>query len=346
MVDKTTTSMPSDLASSSRQGSTTVQSPSRSSQRTRVFERASCRVGPMDPDVAIRVSGVSKSFGEQKVLDGIQLDVRRGELLAILGGSGSGKSTLLRHMTGALTPDSGQVIVNLPQLFGEAIDLARMTSQQRDEYRMSIGVLFQSGALFNSMSVADNVALPMRMHADLPEETIDIAVKIKLELVGLLSAAERMPAELSGGMKKRAGLARAMALDPQLLFYDEPSAGLDPITTAQIDELMLALNRELNVTSVVVTHEMESAFRIASRMVLLDQGRFIAAGTPEEFKNSTNPHVRQFVAGQTKGPLTDESERSEDYEEALLGPPPRNGNGNGSHPSGGASANPNGPENL
>jgi phospholipid/cholesterol/gamma-HCH transport system ATP-binding protein len=179
------------------------------------------------------------------------------------------------------------------------------------------------------MSVADNVALPMRMHADLPEETIDIAVKIKLELVGLMAAGEKMPAELSGGMKKRAGLARAMALDPQLLFYDEPSAGLDPITTAQIDELMVALNRELHVTSVVVTHEMESAFRIASRMVLLDQGRFIAAGTAQEFRDSTNPHVRQFVAGHTTGPFTDGTGRSEDYEEALLGPSPRSGTANG-----------------
>ena len=310
-------------------GSTTVFSgtSSRNEQRTRVFEHATCRVGQMDENVAIRVSGVSKSFGEQKVLDSIHLDVRRGELLVILGGSGSGKSTLLRHMTGALTPDSGQVIVNLPDLFGEAIDLVRMTSVQRDEYRKSIGVLFQSGALFNSMSVADNVALPMRMHADLPEETIDIAVKIKLELVGLLAASDRMPAQLSGGMKKRAGLARAMSLDPQLLFYDEPSAGLDPITTAQIDELMLALNRELHVTSVVVTHEMESAFRIASRMVLLDKGRFIAAGTPEEFRNSTDPHVRQFVSGHTEGPFTAGTERSDDYEEALLGPLPQNGAG-------------------
>ena len=255
--------------------------------------------------------------------------MRRGELLAILGGSGSGKSTLLRLMTGALTPEEGRMIVNLPDFFGQAIDPGKMTTQQRDEYRKSIGVLFQSGALFNSMSVFDNIALPMRMHADLPEETIDIAVKIKLELVGLLAAGEKMPAELSGGMKKRAGLARAMALDPQLLFYDEPSAGLDPITTAQIDELMVALNRELHVTSVVVTHEMESAFRIASRMVLLDQGRFIAAGTAEEFKTSTNPHVRQFVTGHTQGPFTDGTGRSEDYEEALLGPPPRNGTGNG-----------------
>ena len=327
MVHKTIPRLPEE--SPLRDAERPVLTASRNERRTRVFERAECRVGQMDEKVAVRVSGVTKRFGDNVVLDGIHLDVHRGELLVILGGSGSGKSTLLRLMTGALTPDSGQVIVNLPELFGEAIDLARMTPAQRDEYRKSIGVLFQSGALFNSMSVADNVALPMRMHGELPEETIDIAVKIKLELVGLLSAGEKMPAELSGGMKKRAGLARAMALDPQILFYDEPSAGLDPITTAQIDELMVALNRELHVTSVVVTHEMESAFRIASRMVLLDKGQFIAAGTAEEFRSSDNPHVRQFVAGHTKGPFTDGTERSDDYEEALLGPPPRNGTGNG-----------------
>src|SRR5690606_10983056 len=176
----------------------------------------------------------------------------------------------------------------------------------------NIGVLFQSGALFNSMSVFDNVALPMRMHADLAEETIDISVKIKLELVGLREAADRMPAEISGGMKKRAGLARALSLDPQLLFYDEPSAGLDPITSAQVDQLMVDLNRELGVTSVVVTHEMDSAFRIATRMVLLDQGKFIAHGTPDEFRQSDDPHVRQFVQGLTDGPFTDRREDSHD----------------------------------
>lgn len=293
---------------------------SRSSARSRVFEDAKCRVGELDNDIAIRVAGVTKRFDDQVVLDRINLDVRRGEVLAILGGSGSGKSTLLRLMTGALAPDEGQIIVNLPDRFGEAVDLAKMTPAQRDEYRKNIGVLFQSGALFNSMSIFDNIALPIRMHADLAEETIDISVKIKLELVGLREAAQRMPAEISGGMKKRAGLARALSLDPQLLFYDEPSAGLDPITTAQIDQLMTDLNRELGVTSVVVTHEMESAFRIASRMVLLDGGKFIAAGTPDEFRKSRDGHIRQFVDGLTDGPFTDQRETSEDYAEALLGP--------------------------
>src|SRR5258708_18329291 len=180
-----------------------------------------------------------------------------------------------------------------------------MTPDETDAYRRSIGVLFQSSALFNSMSVADNVALPLREPTDLPEETIGILVKIKLELVDLREHADKMPAELSGGMKKRAGLARAIALDPQILFYDEPSAGLDPVTSAEIDQLIIDLNQKLGVTSVVVTHEMDSAFRIAHRMVLLDRGKFIVSGTPEEMKASQNPLVHQFINGLAEGPLTD-----------------------------------------
>src|SRR5262249_22414286 len=180
-----------------------------------------------------------------------------------------------------------------------------------------LGWLFQSGALFNSMSVADNVALPLREHTDLAEPTIDIMVKIKLELVGLRKHAEKMPSELSGGMKKRAGLARAIALDPKILFYDEPSAGLDPVTSHEIDILISDLNRKLGVTSVVVTHEMDSAFRIADRMVLLDRGKFIVSGTPDEMRNSTDPLVRQFVHGLIEGPLT-ERRRADGYEDDLL----------------------------
>ena len=167
------------------------------------------------------------------------------------------------------------------------------------------------------MSVAENVALPLREHTDLAEPTIDIMVKIKLELVGLREHADKMPSELSGGMKKRAGLARAIALDPKILFYDEPSAGLDPVTSAEIDQLIIDLNRKLGVTSVVVTHEMDSAFRIADRMVLLDRGKFIVSGTGEEMKNNPDPLVRQFVHGLTEGPLTDRR-RAGGYESDLL----------------------------
>src|SRR5439155_2657662 len=222
-------------------------------------------------DIAIKVDAVTKVYSGRVILDAIKLDVYQGETLVILGGSGSGKSTLLRLMIGNVRPDGGDVI-------GLGKSLCNMTSKELDDYRRSIGVLFQSGALFNSMSVADNVALPLREHTDLAEPTIDIMVKIKLELVGLREHADKMPSELSGGMKKRAGLARAIALDPKILFYDEPSAGLDPVTTSEIDQLICDLNQKLGVTSVVVTHDMGSAFRIADRMVLLDRGKFVVSG--------------------------------------------------------------------
>ena len=264
---------------------------------------------------AIQVRSVTKVFAGRTVLDAINLDVRKGETLVILGGSGSGKSTLLRLMIGNERADGGDVVVANGS--GDK-SLREMSAPELDDYRRSIGVLFQSGALFNSMSVFDNVALPLREHTDLQEETIQIMVKMKLEQVGLREHAEKMPAELSGGMKKRAGLARAIALDPKILFYDEPSAGLDPVTSAEIDQLILDLNRKMGVTSVVVTHEMDSAFRIADRMVLLDRGKFIVSGTPAEMRDSTDPLVRQFVHGLTEGPLTDRR-RAGGYEDDLLG---------------------------
>jgi phospholipid/cholesterol/gamma-HCH transport system ATP-binding protein len=261
-------------------------------------------------EAAIQVLNVTKKFGERTVLDAIKLDVIRGETLVILGGSGSGKSTLLRLMIGNVKPDGGDILS-----LGHSI--CDMTKQELTDYRKSIGVLFQSGALYNSMTVGENVALPLREHTDLPEETIEIMVKIKLELVGLRKHAERLPSELSGGMKKRAGLARAIALDPQILFYDEPSAGLDPVTSHEIDILINDLNQKLGVTSVVVTHEMDSAFRIADRMVLLDRGKFIVSGTPKEMEESTDPLVKQFVHGLIDGPLT-ERRRADGYEMDLM----------------------------
>ena len=266
---------------------------------------------------AIQVKNVTKIFGTRTVLDRINLDVRQGEVLVILGGSGSGKSTLLRLMIGNERANDGEILVH-PDSAAPEKNLRSLTPSELDDYRRSIGVLFQSGALFNSMTVFENVALPLREHTDLEEQTIEIMVKIKLELVGLREHAEKMPSELSGGMKKRAGLARAIALDPKILFYDEPSAGLDPVTSAEIDQLILDLNTKLGVTSVVVTHEMDSAFRIADRMVLLDRGKFIVSGTPEEMRDSTDPLVRQFVNGLTEGPLTDRR-RAGGYEKDLLG---------------------------
>jgi len=261
-------------------------------------------------DVAIQVDQVTKIYGSRTILDKIELDVIQGETLVIMGGSGSGKSTLLRLMIGSVRPDGGDVI-------GLGKSLGNMTSDELDKYRKSIGVLFQSGALFNSMSVAENVALPLREHTDLAEQTIDIMVKIKLELVGLREHADKMPSELSGGMKKRAGLARAIALDPKILFYDEPSAGLDPVTSAEIDQLIINLNKQLGVTSVVVTHEMDSAFRIADRMVLLDRGKFVISGTSQEMRESKDPLVHQFINGLADGPLTDRR-RAGGYESDLL----------------------------
>jgi phospholipid/cholesterol/gamma-HCH transport system ATP-binding protein len=262
---------------------------------------------------AIQVQNVTKIYAGRTVLDGVCLDVRDGETLVILGGSGSGKSTLLRLMIGNVRYDGGDIHIGHANK-----SIGAMSEAELDQYRKSLGVLFQSGALYNSMSVFDNVALPLREHTDLPEETIEIMVKIKLELVGLREHADKMPAQLSGGMKKRAGLARAIALDPKILFYDEPSAGLDPVTSAEIDQLIIDLNRKLGVTSVVVTHEMDSAYRIADRMVLLDRGKFIVSGTGEELRDSTDPLVRQFVHGLTEGPLTDRR-RAGGYEVDLLG---------------------------
>lgn len=263
-----------------------------------------------EKEIAIKVRHLRRVAGGRVILDDINLDVYKGETLVILGGSGSGKSTMLRLMIGTIPSNGGTINV-----FGK--NICAMTEEELREYRKTVGVLFQSGALYNSMSVGDNVALPMRQHTDLPEETIGITVKLYLELVGLRQHAEKLPSELSGGMKKRAGLARALALDPKVLFYDEPSAGLDPVTSAQIDQLIIALSRKLGVTSVVVTHEMDSAFRIADRMVLLDQGKFVAIGTPEEMQNSTDPLVKQFVHGLAEGPMT-ERQNAAGYIDDLL----------------------------
>jgi phospholipid/cholesterol/gamma-HCH transport system ATP-binding protein len=262
------------------------------------------------PEVLIRAKGVRKSFGGRPVLTGVDLAVHRGEVVVIMGGSGCGKSTLLRHLIGAVEPDEGTV-----ELFGK--DLATLDPDGLDAVRKRFGILFQSGALYNSLTVGENVALPLREHTGLDDEIIRIVTKMKLELVGLRDFERLMPAQISGGMKKRVGLARALALDPEIIFYDEPGAGLDPVMAGVIDKLILDLSRKLGVTSVVVTHEMGSAFRIADRMVMLFEGRIVAEGTPVEIRSSTDPLVVQFIRGDPDGPIPLRRSRVE-YETDLL----------------------------
>lgn len=280
----------------------------------------------MNDDFVIEVSNLVKRFGDQTVLDGINLKVKRGETMVIMGGSGCGKSTLLRHMIGSLWPNEGSV-----KLFGK--ELSELDDEGLNEIRKQFGILFQSGALFNSMSVAENVALPMQEHTTLDQNIIDISVKIKLEQVGLREHADKYPAQISGGMKKRAGLARALSLDPKILFYDEPSAGLDPVTSAEIDQLILDLTKKLGVTSVVVTHEMDSAFTIADRMCMLDKGKVLMLDTRQAFGalrdhptdridelDENHQLIRQFLRGDAEGPITKRKEES-NYAEDLLGTP-------------------------
>ncbi len=236
---------------------------------------------------AISVRNVVVSYNGRRVLDGINLDIRRGETMVLLGGSGSGKSTLLRQIIGLEQPQCGQVFVN-------GLDLAKSGAADLKRLRRSIGVAFQSAALFNSMSVEDNVALPLREHTQLAESTISLMTWMKLAVVGLAEFGKLSPQALSGGMKKRAAVARALSLDPEILVFDEPSAGLDPIVAAELDELIVGLKAAFNMTVVVVTHEMASAFRIADRMAMLYKGSLIAVGTKEELLSSSHPRIRQF----------------------------------------------------
>lgn len=238
----------------------------------------------------IEVKGLSKSFRGRQVLDEVNLEIRRGETMVIMGGSGCGKSTLLRHLVGAVEPDKGEIWIDGKNMVG-------MKEDEMNEIRKKFGILFQSGALFNSMTVGENVAFPLREHTELSDEVIDIIVKMKLELVGLKGIERLMPSQVSGGMKKRVGLARAIAMDPTIVYYDEPGAGLDPIVLAVIDRLIMDLSKKLGITSVVVTHEMGSAFRIADRMAMLHQGRILQVGTPEEIRHSPDPYVQQFIHG-------------------------------------------------
>ena len=273
-----------------------------------------------DPDVVISVADLVKSFadvegGQIRVLDGVTFDVLRGETLVIMGGSGCGKSTLLNCLIGEYEADSGRILYRTKDM-AEPCDITGASEVEFNEIRKRFGILFQSGALFNSLTVAENVALPLEEHSEVDPAVIDFVVTMKLQQVKMLAHRDKLPAQLSGGQKKRAGLARATALDPEILFYDEPSAGLDPVTSAAIDNLMMDLSKKLHVTSVVVTHEMDSAFRIADRMIMLEKGRVLRLGPRQEFENlrDTLPEtlsdpsdrlINQFLNGHGAGPLTD-----------------------------------------
>jgi phospholipid/cholesterol/gamma-HCH transport system ATP-binding protein len=239
--------------------------------------------GPM-----ISLRDLRVSYSGREILHGITFDVQRGETLVILGGSGSGKSTLLRTLVGLEKPSSGEVWIR-------GKNFASIREAERDDIRKHLGMSFQGGALFGSMTVGENVALPLQEHTKLEPSTVEIMVRLKLDQVGLSGFESFLPSQLSGGMKKRAAVARALAMDPEILFFDEPSAGLDPIIAAGIDQLILELKKAFHMTIIVVTHELASAFLIADRMVLINKGELIAMGTVQEMRASKHPKVRQFL---------------------------------------------------
>jgi phospholipid/cholesterol/gamma-HCH transport system ATP-binding protein len=265
-------------------------------------------------DAAISVRNLRVKYGEREILHGINFEVPAGETMVILGGSGSGKSTLLRTLVGLEKPSAGEIWI-------QGKDFASIPEVERDELRKKMGMSFQGGALFGSMTVGDNVALPLREHTPLDDSTIEIMVRLKLDQVGLSGFENYMPAQLSGGMKKRAAIARALAMDPGTLFFDEPSAGLDPIIAAGIDELILKLKKAFRMTIVVVTHELASAFLIADRMIVLDKGVIVADDTAQNLQKSVQPRVRQFLDRVPEPELTGEI----DYLQMLTGdiPPQR-----------------------
>jgi len=238
----------------------------------------------------IELKNVSMSFQDRRILDDVSLQVQRGEILVVIGPSGAGKSTLLRLMIGLLKPNAGQIWV-------DGREISHLDEDELNKIRRNMGMVFQYSALFDSMSVGENVAFGIRQHTKMPEEEILRVIRRTLRMVGLMGRENAMPSELSGGMKKRVSLARAIALNPKIVLYDEPTSGLDPVMSATINRLIMSTRRILGVTAVVVTHDMESAFTIADRIAMMYDEKIIAIGTPDEFRQSTNPVVQQFVAG-------------------------------------------------
>ncbi len=258
--------------------------------------------------VVIEVENLVTYYGSQQVLDDVSLTIREGEIMVIMGGSGSGKSTFLRYLLGLHKPDAGVI-----RLFGK--DINHLNGREWMEMRRKMGVSFQGGALFNSMSVGENVRMPLREHTRLDENTMRIMSRMKLEVVNLGGFEQLMPAQLSGGMLKRAALARALIMDPNLLFFDEPSAGLDPVVAADLDNLILTIRDAMKVSIVVVTHELESAFKIADRITILDKGRILMVGSVEEVRNSDIPRVRNLLSRTSEEQVID----ADDYLRRLTG---------------------------
>ena len=254
----------------------------------------------MSSSVMIQITDLQKSFGTKQVLRGLNLEVARGESLVILGGSGSGKSVLLKHLIGLLRPTSGSVVV-------DGVDIHTLDRNDLTEFRRRYGMSFQEGALFDSMTVGDNVGFPLMRRRPRPaQEDIDERVAACLSLVGLDGTADKLPSELSGGMRRRVGFARSIVLEPEILLFDEPTTGLDPIMTAVIDEIIQNMKRELGCTTITITHDLQSAFRIADRIAMLHRGQILAVADADRFRDLEDPRIRQFLDGRAHGPMSED----------------------------------------
>ena len=250
----------------------------------------------------IEIIDLHKSFGGHRVLSGVNLKIETGETMVIIGRSGCGKSILLKHIMGIMKPDSGKIVI-------DGVNIVDISEDEINHFRMQIGMLFQGSALFDSLSVRENVGFSLFEHTHLPQPEVESRVREKLRLVGLSGIEDLMPSELSGGMKKRVGLARAICTEPKLVLYDEPTTGLDPIIADAINELILRMQKRLRITSIVVTHDMISAYKVGTRIAMLYDGKIIGVGTPEEIRSSQDPVVRQFITGSAQGPITLEDNR-------------------------------------
>jgi phospholipid/cholesterol/gamma-HCH transport system ATP-binding protein len=244
----------------------------------------------------IKLIDLHKSFGSQKILDGLHMEIEDGKTTVIIGRSGGGKSVLLKHIIGLLKPDSGQVVV-------DGVDIAKLGDHDLNDIRKKFGMLFQEAALFDSMNVFDNVAFPLREHTEMKASEIRDVVTDRLRAVGLSGIEQKMPSELSGGMRKRVGLARAIALRPRIVLFDEPTTGLDPVMTEAINQLIMNTQKIFDLTCVVISHDIQSIFKIGHKIAMLYEGRIIAYGSPDEIQTSENPVIRQFLAGSTEGPI-------------------------------------------